>query len=238
MMRDDQKRLEVDMYQPVKVLLTDQGYTVYGEVKHCDVVALKGDELLIVELKQSLNMDLLLQAAKRLRLTSQVYVAILKPKLSYRSSKWRDICHLLRRLELGMIIIDFDKTDVKTEILFHPKPFDRDKSQQRSKKKRDGMLAEIKGRTGDFNVGGSRQTKIMSAYKESCIQIACILLRKGPLTAKVLRDMGTGDKTSAILINNYYGWFDRIQRGVYMLNETGKKELQAFSEHISQFEEE
>ena len=82
MMRDDQKRLEVDMYQPVKVLLTDQGYTVYGEVKHCDVVALKGDELLIVELKQSLNMDLLLQAAKRLRLTSQVYVAILKPKLS------------------------------------------------------------------------------------------------------------------------------------------------------------
>jgi hypothetical protein len=235
-MRDKEtKRYEVDLYKPVKEYFTQQGYVVHGEVNECDVAAVKDQELVLIELKLTLNIDLLVQAAKRQRLTNHVYVAIPKPKLSFRSKKWKDICHLVRRLELGLIIVLFLEDDARAEIVFHPEYFDRKKSMQRSKKKRNDMLAEIEGRLGDYNVGGSSQTKIMTAYKENCIHIACCLLQSGPLSPKSLREMGTGEKTSTILNKNYYGWFDRIQRGTYMINDTGKNELQAFPNLLSHY---
>jgi hypothetical protein len=43
---------ETDLYIPVKRHLEAQGYTVKSEIKGCDVVAVRGDELpVIVELK-------------------------------------------------------------------------------------------------------------------------------------------------------------------------------------------
>lgn len=232
--RED-KRYEVDLYQPVKDYFVNEGYDVYGEVNHCDVAAIKESELVIVELKLTLTIELLIQATKRQRLTNQVYIAIPKPKSSLRSKKWRDSCYLLRRLELGLLIVEFNGGDVYVEIVHHPAPFDRSKSMQRSKKKRNDVLSEINGRTGDYNTGGSSQTKIMSAYKENCIHIACCLLRFGPLSPKSLREMGTGEKTLSILTKNYNGWFERIQRGTYTLNDKGKSELQAFPDLIEEY---
>jgi hypothetical protein len=224
------KRYEVDLYKPVKEYFAQQGYDVHGEVNECDVAAVKGQELVLVELKLTLNIELLVQATKRQRLTNHVYVAIPKPKLSFRSKKWKDICHLVRRLELGLIIVTFPEDGERAEIVFHPASFDRKKSMQRSKKKRLDMLTEIKGRLKDYNIGGSSQTKIMTAYKESCIHIACCLLRYGPLSPKTLREMGTGEKTSMILTKNYYGWFNRVRRGTYTISNIGKSELLIFPE--------
>ena len=228
------KRYEVDLYKPVKEYFAQQGYDVHGEVNECDVAAVKDQELVLIELKLTLNIDLLVQATKRQRLTNHVYVAIPKPKINFRSKKWKDICHLVRRLELGLIIVSFLEDDARAEVVFHPASFDRKKNMQRSKKKRNDLLTEMEGRLGDYNVGGSHQTKIMTAYKENCIFIACCLLQAGPLSPKSLREMGTGEKTLTILNKNYYGWFDRIQRGMYMINDTGESELhkfQALSDH-------
>jgi hypothetical protein len=228
------KRYEVDLYKPVKDYFTQQGYDVYGEVNECDVAAVKAQELVLIELKLTLNIDLLVQAAKRQRLTNEVYIAIPKPKMNFRSKKWKEICHLVRRLELGLIIVSFLEKEGRAEVVFHPASFDRKKSMQRSKKKRINMLTEMEGRLKDFNIGGSSQTKIMTAYKENCIHIACCLLQSGPSSPKNLREMGTGEKTLTILNKNYYGWFDRVRRGTYMINDTGINELQAFpdlSEH-------
>ena len=231
------KRYETDLYQPVKDYFTEQGYDVYGEVNQCDVAAVKDDELVIVELKLLLNVDLLLQATIRQRLTKLVYVAIPKPTYSLRSKKWKDICYLMKRLELGLILVSF-KSDVgRAEVLFPPGPFDRMKSMSLSKKKRASLLSEIEGRSGDFNVGGSFQTPIMSAYKEKCIHIACWLVHAGPLSPKALRARGTGDKTLSILSENHYGWFQRVQRGVYAISEKGEVALSTypeFAEHYNQ----
>ena len=47
----------------MKRFLESQGYEVKGEVGNCDVAAVRGDEeLVVVELKQSLNLELVLQA--------------------------------------------------------------------------------------------------------------------------------------------------------------------------------
>ena len=52
---DDTKSLiESDLYFPVKRFLESQDFKVKGEVEHCDIVAVRGqEELLVVELKLS-----------------------------------------------------------------------------------------------------------------------------------------------------------------------------------------
>lgn len=229
------KLYEVDLYDPVKNYFTEQGYDVYGEVNDCDVVAVKDDELIIIELKLRLNLDLVMQATKRQRLSNQVYVAIPKPTYSFRSQKWRDICYLMRRLEVGLIVISFQTNKEQLQVIHHPAAFDRVKSMQLSKKRRTRLLTEIEGRTGDFNRGGSSQMKIMTAYKETCIHIACCLIHHGPLSAKVLREIGTGDKTSQILIKNHDEWFERIERGIYAISEKGKNDLEDYPKFVEYY---
>ena len=47
---------ETDLYKPVKELFEKMGYTVNGEVKDMDVTAVRGDELVVVELKTALTL--------------------------------------------------------------------------------------------------------------------------------------------------------------------------------------
>ena len=227
-MKTTRKLQEVDLYKPIQTHFTREGYEVYGEVKDCDIVAVRGDELVIIELKLTLSVDLLIQAAKRQRLTDKVYIAIPKPKYRKNSRQWTDKCHLIRRLELGLILVSVSGRGAKAEITLDPTPFNLRKSIGQSKVKRKALLKEIEGRSADFNVGGSSRTKIMTAYKESCIQIGCYLAKLGPLSPKALIQLGSGDKTPSILTKNYYGWFERIRRGTYVITEKGKQEIEEF----------
>lgn len=43
---------ESDLYQPIKEYLDSLGYDTKGEVKDCDITAIKDDELIVVELKK------------------------------------------------------------------------------------------------------------------------------------------------------------------------------------------
>jgi hypothetical protein len=65
--------LESDLNAPVKALLEGQGYSVKGEVRGCDVVAVRGDDPpVIVELKRTFGIALVLQAVDRLALSDAV----------------------------------------------------------------------------------------------------------------------------------------------------------------------
>lgn len=230
------KRYEVDLYEPVKMYFTELGYAVYGEVKDCDVVVLKEDELIIIELKLTINLTLLIQATKRQRMTDQVFITIPKPNAHLRSQKWRDLFYLVRRLELGLIFVTFEYEKGFAEVIISPGSFDRKKSMQLSKKRKSSVLKEIEGRSGDFNVGGSHQTEIISAYKESCIHIASCLKRHGQLSPKALKEMGTDEKTSAILSENYYGWFERVERGIYVISEQGQAAKKLYPKLFAYYE--
>ncbi|MDR7078108.1 hypothetical protein J2Y03_003158 [Neobacillus niacini] len=234
-MKDNKKLQEVDLYKPIQRYFSLEGYEVYGEVRDCDMVAVKEDELVIIELKLTLSVELLIQAVKRQRLTNQVYIAIPKPKIRMRSKQWADKCHLIKRLELGLIVVSFPGNRSNADILIHPAPFNGKTGAGRNKIRREAILKEISGRSADFNVGGSTRTKIMTAYKENCIQIASFLNIMGPLSPKALIQMGTGDKTPSILTKNYYGWFERIKRGTYIISEKGKLEVQEYQELINYY---
>ncbi len=97
---------EADLYLPVKRFLESQGYEVKGEVEDCDVAAVRGDEeLVVVELKLSLNLELLLQAVERLAVTSRVYVGVPVGNYNLRRRR-RQTVKLLRMLGLGLLVID------------------------------------------------------------------------------------------------------------------------------------
>lgn len=232
-MTEKKKIQEADLYKPIQHYFTREGYDVYGEVKDCDIAAVKDDELIVVELKLNLSIELLMQATKRQRLTDQVYIAIPKPRYNKRSKRWSDLCHLIKRLELGLIIVSFTGNRKRMEIIFHPTTYSKQRKQQ--KWKRDSVLKEIKGRSADYNIGGSSRTKIMTAYKENCIQIACYLLEFGELSPKKLVQLGTGSKTSSILTKNFYGWFQRVKRGIYTITDKGRLEIKEYPELVDYY---
>jgi len=217
--------LETDLFDPIEKLLKDKGYDVHGEVKSCDVVAVKGDEIIAIELKKQLNIKLLSQAVSRKDITESVYVAIPKPK-SYKKKSYYDTVKLLKRLELGLIIVDF--LDYKTEVFveFHPVVFQN----RRNSQVKYAVLKEVDNRTYNVNKGGSTRKKTMTAYRENTIYIACALAMQEQMTVKEVKAFGTGPKTTQILYSNFYGWFDRIGRGLYTLNNKGKEEVKQFKE--------
>ncbi|HHT48567.1 MAG TPA: hypothetical protein GXZ98_04660 [Firmicutes bacterium] len=234
-MKENTKIEETQLFAPVRDFFTGLGYEVHGEVGTCDLTATKEDELIIVELKRNLNLDLLLQGAKRQRLTSQVYIAILKPKYSIYSKKWKDRCYLVRRLELGLITVALLPGQPRVEVVFHPGPFDQARSKRGSRRKKSRLQQEIAGRHGNYNTGGSVGQKIMTAYKENALHIACCLQKYGPLSPKALQQLGTGPKTASILQKNFYGWFHRVARGSYQLTSEGRDQLSKYPELVAYY---
>lgn len=235
-MKDEIK--EEDLYPPVKDFFETLGYKVNGEVRSCDLTALKEDELIIVELKKNLTVSLLTQAVIRQRTADLVYIAIPKPKRFKFDAKWKDTLHLLRRLGLGLILVDLKKGISTVEVAQHPVPFDRNKSIQLNKKKRKLLIKEIEGRNIDLNKGGSKGKKLVTAYREASILIATCLDLYGPLSPKDLRALGSDDKkTTSILNQNFYGWFERVSKGVYTLTDEGRNALKQYTELVEYYKE-
>lgn len=214
--------LETDLYRPLHDYLVEQGYTVRSEVKNCDIAAVKDGDLIVIEMKRALNVPLLVQAVQRQKITESVYVAVPRP---VNKRKWmggaKGVQDVLRRLEVGLIFVSPNGRKPKVEVVFHPVPCER----RKRKNAHRAVLQEIERRSADFNEGGSCRRKIVTAYRENAVQIACCLAETGPTSPKVLRTIGTGDKTLSILYRNVYGWFERVDKGVYALSQKGRTEL-------------
>ena len=85
-----EKLRESDLYGPVRDYLTGLGYEVKGEVKDCDIAAMRDGELIVVELKRGFTLELVYQALDRQRVADGVYVAVPLPKRGYMSPQVRD----------------------------------------------------------------------------------------------------------------------------------------------------
>ena len=97
---------EADLYPPLKNFLTHQGYEVKGEVEHCDVIAVRGEEpVVVVELKLSINLTVVLQAVDRLQISDTVYIGVPKGIAALQNQR-KQVVKLLRMLGLGLMVID------------------------------------------------------------------------------------------------------------------------------------
>lgn len=213
---------ETDLYEPVKRFLTDLGYKVNGEVKDCDVTAVKNEELLIVELKKSFNLTLLYQAMDRQDLADQVYVAVPRPTKDALHAT-RQMKKIIQKLELGLMTVALDSPLQHVEVLVFP----GERKKIKKPKARQTLFNEIAGRRTDINKGGGNRVKVMTAYRERAIKIACILENTDCLSARELvNTYGCEGDVYSILRRNQYGWFEKTGRGLYALGPKGRQELE------------
>ena len=210
--------METALYLPVKRFLEKLGFTVKGEVGGCDLVALSGDDppiVVIGELKLSFNLELILQAVDRAGACDEVWLAA---KMSARGkgresdARYRNLC---RRLGFGMLGVTGSG---QVEVIVRPVTT----APRRDPKKRSRLVAEHNRRKGDPTAGGSTRSPIMTAYRQQALACASAL-SSGPRRVKDLRvnfpDAGK------ILLHNVYGWFDRAERGIYVLTDAGHAAL-------------
>ncbi|MGN1231119.1 MAG: DUF2161 family putative PD-(D/E)XK-type phosphodiesterase, partial [Anaerotignum sp.] len=180
---------ETDLYVPIRAFLEEEGYQVQAEVKHCDIAAVKDGQLVVVELKKAFNLKLVYQALERQSLTEQVFVAIPRPKKGQREKAWKDMLRLLKRLELGLLTVALDSPLQTVDVVLEPS----DSLAWKNRKKREQVQAEMENRQMDVNVGGMTRRKIITAFREKSIHLACILEREGQVSTAALRERGMED---------------------------------------------
>jgi hypothetical protein len=71
---------------------------------------------------------------------------------------------------------------------------------------------------GDPAAGGSTREPILTAYRQQALLCAASLV-EGPRLTSELRSVVPN--ASSILLRNVYGWFNRIERGLYEFTTEG-----------------
>lgn len=209
---------ETALYAPVKAFLEAQGYEVKAEVASADVVACRegDDDPVIVELKTGFTLSLLHQAVERLAITDAVYVAVPTGKGRQALSQLRSNTRLCRRLGLGLLTVRL--ADGRVTAQCDPGPY----QPRQSKPRRNRLLREFARREGDPNVGGSTRVGIMTAYRQDAIKLRSLLLNDGPQKAAIAAERTGVDRARRIMADDHYGWFERVERGVYGLTPKGR----------------
>lgn len=218
---------ETDLYPPIKTFLEGQGYAVKGEIGRCDVLAVRRDEEpLVVEMKLRFSLELVFQAVERLSVTDKVYVAIEHGKKSLWTRRHKAILQLCRSLGIGLLTVHIERGLVEPRL--DPGPYRR----RPNIKKRERLLREFARRVGDPAVGGSARQPLMTAYRQDALRCAIELGKRGPLKLRDLRTLSGVERATSIMQRDVYGWFDRVERGVYALTPAGDQALVTFQEAV------
>ncbi len=215
--------METALYGPVKRFLEARGFAVKGEVCGCDLVAVNGADpplVVIGELKQRFSLELLLQGVDRLAAGDEIWLAV---RLSARRGRERDprVRKCCRLLGFGLLGVSAKGV---VEVLVEPKAWRPRKVARR----RHRLVDEHRRRRGDPAVGGGTRQPIMTAYRQQALAVAAALAADAASGAGALRPRdlkAVAPDAPKILLHNVYGWFARVERGVYGLTEAGRAAL-------------
>jgi hypothetical protein len=213
---------ETALYLPVKRFLEKLGFAVKAEICGCDVVALRGAEAALVvvcELKLAFNLELLLQGVNRTAACDEVWLAV---RMRARRGREHDprVRKLCRLLGFGLLGVS---AAGRVEVLVEPKPW----RPRRDQRRRSRLINEHQSRIGDPARGGMSKLPIMTAYRQQALACAASLSRGPRRTSEVKTIVPQAPK---ILLHNVYGWFSRVERGVYTLTEAGTSALERWSQ--------
>ncbi len=227
---------ETDLYAPIKLFLEGQGYEVKSEVGAADVVAVRGEEApVIVELKARFSLSLFHQAVERQAITDAVYVAV--PRLTGKPFRkaLRNNQSLCRRLGVGLMTVRMK--DGLVEAHLDPAPY----KPRQSTRKQARLLREFTRLVGDPNTGGSTRRGLMTAYRQDALRCLNVLMEAGPTKAALVAQTANVTNARRLMADNHYGWFERVETGIYALSPKGEsatKEFQAEMEKMLAISEE
>jgi hypothetical protein len=222
--------LESSLYLPVKRFLEKLGFEVKGEVCGCDLVALDGKEpcaVIVGELKLSFTLDLVLQAVDRTTVCDEIWLAVRASQRGRGREHDPRVRKLCRLLGLGLLSVS---AKGKVDVLVEPVPW----RPRRDPKRRSRLVEEHRRRLGDPATGGSTRQPIMTAYRQQALACAAALSR-APARPRDLK--GNVPEAPKILLRNVYGWFVRVERGLYTLSEAGKVAMVRWKAHLPETEE-
>ena len=218
--------MESSLYLPVKRFLEKLGFEVKGEICGCDLVALDSGSptaVVIGELKLTFTLELLLQAVDRFPVCDEVWLAVRMSRRGRGREGDPRVRKLCRLLGLGLLAVT---ASGKVEVLVEPVPW----RPRRDAKRRSRIVDEHRRRRGDPAAGGSTRQPIMTAYRQQALACAAALAQAPTRPRDLKRCIPDAPK---ILLSNVYGWFVRVERGVYTLSEGGKAALVRWSAHLS-----
>ena len=210
--------LETTLYPPVKRFLEGLGLEAKGEIRGCDIVALDRGEpvaVVIAELKETFTLELVLQAVERTAACDEVWLAVRASKRGKGRENDSRVKKLCRYLGFGLLSV-FESGRV--EALVEPAPW----RPRLDKKRRSRIVDEHRKRKGDPVMGGSTRLPQMTAYRQQALACAAALAA-GPARPRDLKH--AAPDAPKILQRDVYGWFTRVERGVYGLSEGGKAAL-------------
>ena len=223
----ESRKLETALYRPVKRYLEGLGFEVKGEVRGCDLLALKGEAAPVVvigELKLAFTLELILQGVDRSAACDEVWLAVRSAVRGRRRERDRRVKKLCRLLGFGLLGVS---SRGHVEVLVPAGPW----RPRRDTGRRSELVEEHRRRIGDPVQGGSTRAPIMTAYRQRALAVAAALA-EGPRTTRALRE--AAEDAPTILLRNVYGWFDRVERGVYGLTEAGRAALRRWPQKAPQ----
>lgn len=202
-----------------------------GEVGAADLVAVprsKSDiEPVIVELKTSFTLSLFHQAINRQSMTDKVYIAVPRKSGKAAMVAIRRNKMLCRRLGLGLITVRL--SDGRVVVHCEPAPFTPRKIKARKTK----LLSEFESRHGDPNKGGMTSEGLMTSYRQGALRCAKVLHDEGASKASYVAKMAGFEKARNLMAANHYGWFEKIDRGIYGLTPLGAKALDEHADAVA-----
>lgn len=210
--------METNLYRPVKRFLEQLGFEVKGEICGCDLVAIRDGTpaaIIIGELKLTFTLDLVLQAVDRSAACDEVWLAVRASRRGRGREQDRRVKKLCRLLGFGLLAVAASN---KVEVVVEPVPW----RPKRDAKRRSAIVAEHRRRQGDPAVGGSTRRPIMTAYRQQALACAAALAQTPARPRDLKLAMPDAPK---ILLRNVYGWFVRVERGIYALSDSGRAAL-------------
>ena len=222
-------RRESDLYLPIKRYLETRGFTVRGEVGACDVVGVDGGLMIAVEMKLGFGLPVLYQALQRLASVDLVYVAVAVPDGRRARGNWEaqapDAVRLCRMLGVGLLSV----RDGAVVALADAGPY----RPRKQPKRRARLLSEFARRSGDHNLGGTSKRPRVTAYREDALACAAVLAANGAMKGVAVRDATGVAKASVMLRTDVYGWFEKVERGIYTLGPAGRLALERYGDVVS-----
>ena len=213
---------EAALYPAVKHFLASRGYEAKGEVGGCDVVGVKPGEpplVVVAELKLGFTLDLVLQGVERLACADEVWLAVPVTRPGKRRGRDRDARarKLCRLLGFGLLGVDLPRG--RAEALVEPAPY----RPRPNLRRRRALVTEHRKRRGDPSPGGTGGVPVMTAYRQVALACAAAMRSDGPQRPRDLKE--ASPRAATILARNVYGWFRRVERGVYGLTPDGDAAL-------------
>ena len=192
-------------------------------------MALSGDDppiVVIGELKLSFNLELVLQAVDRAAACDEVWLAA---RLSARGkgresdARYRNLC---RRLGFGMLAVT----------KYRRRRGDRQAAHDQPAPQSEEALAPRRRTPAAQGRSGARRQHALADHDG--LSPAGAGLRLGAVAGATARARSQARRFPTppkILLHNVYGWFDRAERGVYVLTDAGHAALKRWPQQPVDF---